>query len=56
MLVAGGESAGILQGQHRSYGAAPHSNLWWSELEFMGVDPTGFGENATRSFDLTLPG
>jgi hypothetical protein len=54
ILVAGGESAGILQGQHRVYGQAPHSNLWWSELEFMGVDPTGFGENATRAFDLTI--
>jgi hypothetical protein len=55
MLVAGGESAGILQGQHRAYGGAPHSNLWWTELEFMDVDPTGFGENANRAFDLTIP-
>jgi len=31
-------------------------DLWWSELEFMGVDPTGFGDNATRAFDLTIPG
>jgi len=53
-VVAGGESGGVLQGQHRHYGAAPHSNLWWAELEYMGVDPTGFGENATGMLDLTI--
>ncbi len=53
-VLAGGDSGGIVQGHHRNYGSAPHSNLWWAELEYMGVDPTGFGETATGTIDLTI--
>ncbi len=54
LLVAGGESAGLVQGHHRSYGFDPHSNLWWTELEYLGSDPSGFGNYATYAFDLTI--
>ena len=51
--VAGGESDGITTGLHRAYPAGtPHSNLWRRQLDFMGVESSGFGEYATGSLDL----
>lgn len=53
-LVAGGEAGGVLQGRHRRHPGTPHGNLLRSMLDFVGVDPSGFGETATGTLDLTV--
>jgi hypothetical protein len=53
ILLAGGEAAGFLQGRHRRYDNTPHSNLWNGILEFLGVDPTGYGSTSNGTIDLS---
>lgn len=53
VLLAGGEAGGIMQGQHRRERNVPHSNLWVSELEFLGVDPVGYGTTSTGAIELS---
>ncbi|MEQ1566543.1 MAG: DUF1552 domain-containing protein [Myxococcota bacterium] len=52
-LFAGGEDSGIVQGKHRRFTNAPHSNLWINTLNHMNVDATGYGTTWTGPFDLT---
>lgn len=54
VLLAGGEAGGMLQGRHRNYRNTPHSNLWRSVLEFLDVDPAGFGTTANGTIDLSV--
>jgi Protein of unknown function (DUF1552) len=51
-LTAGGEAGGIVQGRHRRFTGVPHSNLWINTLDFLGVDPTGWGTTWTGPLDL----
>jgi hypothetical protein len=53
LLMAGGEAGGVAQGQHRVYSDRPHVDLLAAELEFAGVDSTGFGQNLTTPLDLS---
>lgn len=52
-LLAGGEDSGIVQGRHRRFANAPHSNLWLNVLQHMDVDATGWGSTWTGAFDLS---
>lgn len=52
-LMGGGEASGIVQGKHRRFDAnTPHSNAWVSALDFLGVDPGGWGTTHTGPLDL----
>lgn len=52
-LMAGGEAGGIVQGKHRRFEKdTPHSNAWISTLDFLGVDPAGWGTTHTGPLDL----
>ena len=51
-LLAGGEGGGIQQGRHLSVNQS-HGNYHRSMLDFMGVDSSRFGQNATGSLDLS---
>lgn len=53
MLLAGGESGGVVQGQHRVYQRRPHVDVLAANLEFAGVDSAGFGQNLTEPIDLS---
>lgn len=51
-LVGGGEAGGIVQGHHRRFPGASHANLWVNTLDFLGVDPDGWGTTWNGPLDL----
>jgi hypothetical protein len=52
-LIAGGENAGIAQGQHRVLSGENTGNLWLGLLNHLGVDVTSFGDHGTRPIELS---
>ncbi len=50
--IGGGESAGIVQGQHRAIGPQPHANVWLAILHLLGIDQPTFGKHGTTPVDL----
>jgi hypothetical protein len=51
--IAGGENAGIVQGQHRAIGPQSHANVWLGLLNYLGVEATSFGGYGTQPLDLS---
>ena len=52
LAVFGGESAGFTHGSFRREPNRNLADLWLDVLEFMGTDPTGFGQFATSPLGL----
>jgi Protein of unknown function (DUF1552) len=53
MMMAGGEAGGIVQGNHLWFGEDyAHSNVLRAFAEYMQVDASDFGENATETANL----
>ncbi len=52
ILVAGGENAGIVQGQHRVVTAENSGNFFLGLLHHLGIEKQGFGEHGTEPLVL----
>jgi hypothetical protein len=50
--IAGGENAGIVQGQHRLFDGENTGNLWLGLLHHLGIEQPTFGDHGRDPIDL----